>query len=67
MKDLEMGLDAMERVLKRAKYEGMRHFGHSCESLEHKKYYKSNKNLMILLQTGRVWSSRMAYRYMAEN
>jgi hypothetical protein len=25
-----MGLDAMERVLKKVKYEGMRHFGHSC-------------------------------------
>ena len=30
MKDLDMGLDAMERVLKKAKFEGMRHFGHSC-------------------------------------
>lgn len=30
MKDLDMGLDAMERVLKKVKYEGMRHFGHSC-------------------------------------
>ncbi|KAF8469917.1 aminotransferase [Gautieria morchelliformis] len=30
LKDLDMGLDAMERVLKKVKYEGMRHFGHSC-------------------------------------
>jgi len=29
LKDLDMGLDAIERVLKRVKYEGMRHIGHS--------------------------------------
>ena len=35
MKDLDMGLDAIERVLKRVKYEGMKHFGHSCTSQVH--------------------------------
>ncbi|KIJ44276.1 hypothetical protein M422DRAFT_168476, partial [Sphaerobolus stellatus SS14] len=31
MKDLDMGLDAIERVLRKAKYEGMTGFGRDCE------------------------------------
>lgn len=30
LKDLDMGLDAIERVLKRAKYDGMHAFGRDC-------------------------------------
>lgn len=37
MRDIEMGLDAIERVLRKVKYEGMRHFGHSYKkSIEDK-------------------------------
>lgn len=45
MHDLDMGLDAIERVLKKVKYEGMHHFGHSCKYIE---YCKVRWRILII-------------------